>query len=132
MHTVVQALSPKRHRLATMIANRRNYNLYHDISTLESPPQPLLNAMNLVACHILSRSASPDTHPALQELEDLKSMLLSKVYGGIHISLENARDLIAGAVCGPALAAQYLLEVGRFAEAHWLAGNAVRFGKFGF
>ncbi|KAG8697745.1 hypothetical protein FRC08_006348 [Ceratobasidium sp. 394] len=54
-------------------------------------------------------------------------MLLSKVYSGIHVSLENARDLLVGAVCAPALAAQYLLELGRFAEAQWLASNAIRF-----
>ncbi|KAF8610297.1 hypothetical protein BDV93DRAFT_601331 [Ceratobasidium sp. AG-I] len=111
----------------TMIANRRRYSLYHNVSFLQSPPQPLLNAMNLVACHILTASAGPDTQPTLQDLEYLKPMLLSMVYAGVHTSLENAQDLLAGAVCGPALAAQYLLEVGRFAKAHWLAGSAVRF-----
>ncbi|KAG9125153.1 hypothetical protein FRC07_008773, partial [Ceratobasidium sp. 392] len=113
--------------LATMIANRQRYNLYLHISVLESPPQPLLTAMNLVACHILTRSAGPNTRPTLRDLDVLKPLLLSKVYSGIHVSLENARDLLAGAVCAPALAAQYLLEVGRFAEAQWLASNAIRF-----
>lgn len=113
-----------------MIAHRHRYSLYHSLSVLQYPPKPLLNAMNLVACHILSASAGPDTQPTLQDLEYLKSVLLSQVYAGVHTSLENAQDLLAGAVCSPALAAQYLLEVGRFAEAHWLAGSAVRFGKF--
>jgi hypothetical protein len=113
-----------------MLANRHHYNLYLHVSTLQFPPQPLLNAMNLVACHILTRSAGPDTYPSLHDLDHLKPILLSKVYSGIHVSLENARDLLSGAVCAPALAAQYLLEVGRFAEAHWLASNAARFGKF--
>ncbi|KAG8735618.1 hypothetical protein FRC10_010351 [Ceratobasidium sp. 414] len=113
--------------LTTMIANRHHYNLYLHISALESPPQPLLNAMNLVACHILSSFAGSNTRPSLQDLDIIKTMLLSKVYSGIHASLENARDLLAGAVCAPALAAQYLLEVGRFAEAQWLASNAIRF-----
>ncbi|KAF8604255.1 hypothetical protein BDV93DRAFT_555891 [Ceratobasidium sp. AG-I] len=111
----------------TMIANRHRYSLYLNISTLRSPPQPLLNAMNLVACHILTTSAGPETSPTPQQLECLQSKMLSKVYAGVHDSLENARDLLSGAVCAPALAAQYLLEVGRFAEAHWLAGSAVRF-----
>lgn len=111
------------------MAHRRRYSLYHNVSTLQSPPQPLLNAMNLVACHILTASAGPETQPTLQELESLKPVLLSKVYAGVRNSLENAQDLLAGAVCGPALAAQYLLEVGRFVEAHWLAGSAVRFGE---
>lgn len=112
-----------------MIANRHRYSLYLNVSTLRSPPQPLLDAMNLVACHILTASAGPGTQPTPQQLECLISRLLSKVYAGVHTSLENARDLLAGAVCAPALAAQYLLEVGRFAEAHWLAGTAVRFGE---
>lgn len=112
-----------------MIANKRHFNLYLHTSTLRSPPRPLLNAMNLVACHILSLSATSDTRPTLQELEELKKLLLSKVHSGIHTSLEGARDLIAGSVCAPALASQYLLQVGRFAEAHWLASNAIRFGK---
>ncbi|CCO27783.1 hypothetical protein RSOLAG1IB_00265 [Rhizoctonia solani AG-1 IB] len=111
----------------TMIANRRHYNLYLDIATLRSPPQPLLHAMNLIACHILSLSANSDTRPTLQELEDLKSALLKRIHSGIHMSLEGARDLIAGVVCAPALAAQYLLQVGKFAEAHWLASSAIRF-----
>ncbi|CAE6421532.1 unnamed protein product [Rhizoctonia solani] len=111
----------------TMIANRRHYNLYLDIATLRSPPRPLLHAMNLVACHILSLSANSDTRPTLQELEELKFTLLKQVHSGIHMSLEGARDLIAGVVCAPALAAQYLLQIGKFAEAHWLASSAVRF-----
>ncbi|KEP53287.1 cytidine and deoxycytidylate deaminase zinc-binding region protein [Rhizoctonia solani 123E] len=102
----------------TLIANRRHYNLYLDIATLRSPPRPLLHAMNLVACHILSLSANSSTRPTLQELEELKSILLKRVHNGIHMSLEGARDLIAGVVCAPALAAQYLLQVGKFAEAH--------------
>ncbi|KAF8694113.1 GAL4-like Zn(II)2Cys6 (or C6 zinc) binuclear cluster DNA-binding domain, partial [Rhizoctonia solani] len=111
----------------TMIANRRHYNLYLDIETLRSPPKPLLHAMNLVASHILSLSADSDTRPTLQELEELKSLLLKQVHSGVHTSLECARDLIAGVVCAPALAAQYLLQVGKFTEAHWLASSAVRF-----
>ncbi|KAJ1309689.1 hypothetical protein OPQ81_006454 [Rhizoctonia solani] len=111
----------------TLIANRRHYNLYLDITTLRSPPQPLLHAMNLVACHILSLSADSNTRPTLQELEELKSILLKRVHNGIYMSLEGARDLIAGVVCAPALAAQYLLQTGKFAEAHWLASNAIRF-----
>ncbi|KAG8699469.1 hypothetical protein FRC09_006599 [Ceratobasidium sp. 395] len=113
--------------LATMVANRHRYNFYLHPSVLEYPPQPLLNAMNLVACHILTSSAGPNTRPSSHDLDTLKPLLLSKVYSGIHVSLENARDLLAGAVCAPALAAQYLLEVGRFAEAQWLASNAIRF-----
>ncbi|KAH7340962.1 hypothetical protein B0J17DRAFT_627246 [Rhizoctonia solani] len=111
----------------TLIANRRHYNLYLDTATLRSPPQPLLHAMNLVACHLLSLSANSNTHPTLQELDELKSILLKRVHNGIHMSLEGARDLIAGVVCAPALAAQYLLQVGKFAEAHWLASSAIRF-----
>lgn len=111
----------------TMIANKRQYNLYLHVSTLRSPPRPLLHAMNLVACHILSLSATLDTRPTLQELEELKVVLLSRVYNGVFMSLEGARDLIAGAICAPALAAQYLLQVGRFAEAQWLASSAIRF-----
>ncbi|KAG8733620.1 hypothetical protein FRC11_004548 [Ceratobasidium sp. 423] len=111
----------------TLIANRRQYNLYLDIATLRSPPRPLLHAMNLVACHILSLSANANTRPTLQELEELKCILLKRVHNGIHMSLEGARDLIAGVVCAPALAAQYLLQIGKFAEAHWLASNAIRF-----
>lgn len=112
-----------------MIANKRQYNLYLHVSTLRSPPRPLLHAMNLVACHILSLSATLDTRPTLQELEELKVVLLSRVYNGVFMSLEGARDLIAGAICAPALAAQYLLQVGRFAEAQWLASSAIRFGR---
>ncbi|CCO33289.1 hypothetical protein BN14_07363 [Rhizoctonia solani AG-1 IB] len=111
----------------TIIANRRRYNLYLDVATLRSPPQPLLHALNLVACHILSISADSDTRPTFQELEELKGALLKRVHNGIHTSLEGARDLVAGVVCAPALAAQYLLQVGKFAEAHWLASNAARF-----
>ena len=85
--------------------------------------------MNLVACHILAASTGTGAWPTPQQLECLQSRMLSKVYAGVHDSLENARDLLSGAVCAPALAAQYLLEVGRFAEAHWLAGSAVRFGE---
>ncbi|CEL51755.1 hypothetical protein RSOLAG1IB_00290 [Rhizoctonia solani AG-1 IB] len=73
-------------------------------------------------------SADSDTRPTLQELEELKGALLKRVHNGIHTSLEGARDLVAGVVCAPALAAQYLLQVGKFAEAHWLASNAARFG----
>ncbi|CAE6415615.1 unnamed protein product, partial [Rhizoctonia solani] len=111
----------------TLIANRRHYNLYLDTATLRSPPPPLLHAMNLVACHILSLSANSNTRPTLQELEELKSILLKRVHSGIHMSLEGARDLIAGVVCAPALAAQYLLQVGKFTEAHWLSSSAIRF-----
>ncbi|QRW27556.1 Fungal Zn(2)-Cys(6) binuclear cluster domain [Rhizoctonia solani] len=92
-----------------------------------SPPRPLLHAMNLVACHILSLSANSDTRPTLQELEELKCALLKRIHSGVHMSLEGARDLIAGVVCAPALAAQYLLQVGKFAEAHWLVSSAIRF-----
>ncbi|QRV86613.1 hypothetical protein RhiJN_14631 [Ceratobasidium sp. AG-Ba] len=111
----------------TMIANRDRYNLHLSLGVLEAPPPPLRIAMNLVACHILTRSAGPTTRPTAHDLDVLKPLLLSKVYSGIHTSLENARDLLVGAVCAPALAAQYLLEVGRFAEAQWLASNAIRF-----
>ncbi|CAE6414887.1 unnamed protein product [Rhizoctonia solani] len=111
----------------TMIASRRHYNLYLDIETLRSPPRPLLHALNLVACHILSPSADSDTRPTLQELEELKCVLLKRVHTGVHMSLEGAQDLIAGVVCAPALAAQYLLQIGKFAEAHWLASSAIRF-----
>ncbi|KAF8756944.1 hypothetical protein RHS01_03773 [Rhizoctonia solani] len=113
----------------TLIINRRQYNLYLDTTTLKSPPRPLLHAaMNLIACHIISLSANADTHPSLQELEELKRVLLKNVHNGIHMCLENAQDLVAGVVCAPALAAQYLLQVGKFAEAHWLSSTAIRFG----
>ncbi|KAF8739947.1 GAL4-like Zn(II)2Cys6 (or C6 zinc) binuclear cluster DNA-binding domain, partial [Rhizoctonia solani] len=111
----------------TLIINRRQYNLYLDTTTLKSPPRPLLHAMNLIACHIISLSANADTHPSLQELEELKRVLLKNVHNGIHMSLENAQDLVAGVVCAPALAAQYLLQAGKLAEAHWLSSTAIRF-----